>query len=319
MIKEIPISNSILSFLNILRFQFTVWLAAARLRTLPLSMAGIITGNAIAFEGDRFSLDIFILSLITAIAFQIISNFANDYGDGIKGTDNNDRLGPERTLQQGLLTAKAIKKGIYISSILAMLFAIALVYVALGREQLMVSIFFFLLAIAAVWAAIKYTVGQRAFGYSGLGDLFVFLFFGWVSVIGAYYLQSQTIDITALFLGTAIGLMSVGVLNLNNMRDIDNDKNSKKNTLAVLMGSQKAKRYHYFLIIVSGVFLYLGMGSSWVMKYPLSLLILFPLLFHLYQVNKIKEPRGFDPLLKPLALSTFSISLVLFVVFFLLR
>ena len=295
--------------------QFTVWFAAARLRTLPLSVAGIITGNAIAFEGDRFSLDIFILSLITAIAFQIISNFANDYGDGIKGTDNKDRLGPERTLQQGLLTAKALKKGIYITSIFAMLLATALVYVALGKDQLVVSIFFFLLAIAAVWAAIKYTVGLRAYGYSGLGDLFVFLFFGWVSVIGACYLQSQTIDSTSLFLGTAIGLMSVGVLNLNNMRDIDNDKNSKKHTLAVLMGSQKAKRYHYFLIIVSGVFLYLGIGSSWVMKHPFSLLILFPLLFHLYQVNKIKEPKGFDPLLKSLALSTFSISLVLFVIF----
>ncbi len=297
--------------------QFSVWLLAVRLRTLPLSTAGIITGNAIAFVGEVFSVDIFILSILTAIAFQIISNFANDYGDGIKGTDNMDRLGPKRALQQGLLSAGALKKGIVISVFVSIFLAIALIYVSLGWKQLQISLLFVVLAAAAVWAAIKYTVGKKAYGYSGLGDLFVFLFFGWVSVMGANYLQTQTITITAVFLGTALGLMSVGVLNLNNMRDIANDKNSQKNTLVVFLGSQKAKYYHYSLIFISGVFLFLGVNSLGIVDHLLFFLIFFPLLFHLYQVNKIKEHKSYDPLLKQLALSTFFISIALFVVFYL--
>ena len=299
--------------------QFSVWLAAARLRTLPLSVAGIITGNAIAAKEEVFSVNIFVLSLLTAIAFQIISNFANDYGDGIKGTDNVNRLGPERTLQQGLLTAEALKKGIFISALGAIALAITLIYISLGWEQLLISLFFLALTIAAVWAAIKYTVGQNAYGYSGLGDLFVFIFFGWVSVMGAYYLQTQTIDLRVLFLATAIGLMCVGVLNLNNMRDIINDKNSNKNTLVVLLGSRRAKRYHYILILISALLLYLGMESVGVIEYPISLLILLPLLFHLYQVYKIKESKAYDPLLKQLALSNFLISVALFFIFYYYR
>ncbi len=297
--------------------RFSVWLAAARLRTLPLSVAGIITGNAIASKEESFSTGIFVLSLLTAIAFQIISNFANDYGDGIKGTDNADRLGPGRTLQQGLLTPKALKKGILIAASISILLAVSLIYVALGGEQLLVSFIFIALAATAVWAAIKYTVGQDAYGYRGLGDLFVFLFFGWVSVMGAYYLQSKTVDSTALILGSAIGLFSVGVLNLNNMRDITNDKNSQKNTLVVYLGSQKAKYYHYFLMIFGSLFLFLGMGAGWVMENPLFFLIVLPILFHLYQVHKTREPKAYDPLLKQLALTTFFVSMALFVIFYL--
>lgn len=296
--------------------QIKVWLSAARLRTLPLSISGILVGNALSLNQPDFSWSLFVLMLLTAISFQIISNFANDYGDGIKGTDNANRLGPGRTLQQGLLSAKALKKGIVIAALISILFAVGLIYAALGGEQLLVSLIFIALAAAAVWAAIKYTVGQAAYGYRGLGDLFVFIFFGWVSVMGAYYLQTQTVDSTALFLGTAIGFLSVGVLNLNNMRDIANDKNSKKNTLVVQLGSQKAKRYHYLLMLLAALFLFLGMGTAWVKENPLSLLILLPILFHLYQVVKIREPKAYDPLLKQLALSTFFLSLVLFVIYY---
>tara|TARA_B100001248_G_C27375948_1_gene454281 strand:- start:612 stop:1520 length:909 start_codon:yes stop_codon:yes gene_type:complete len=293
----------------------SVWLAAVRLRTLPLSVAGIITGNAIASKGENFSSIIFALSLITAIGFQIISNFANDYGDGVKGTDNSERLGPKRTFQKGLLSASALKKAIFISALISMILSMILIYYALGSGKLMISALFLFLAISAIWAAIKYTVGKGAYGYLGFGDLFVFLFFGWVSVVGSSYLQSKTIDISALFLGTAIGLMSTGVLNLNNMRDIDNDKKSQKNTLVVYMGNIKAKRYHFIIIFLSGFFLFLGMGSTWVLKNPFSMLILLPLLFHLYRVNKIKEPKAYDPLLKQLAISTFIIAMLLFVIF----
>lgn len=291
-------------------------MTAARLRTLPLSVAGIISGNAIASRDERFSLTIFLLSILTAIAFQIISNFANDYGDGIKGTDNADRLGPGRTLQQGLLSAQALKKGIVTAALISILLAISLIYVALGGDNFLVSLFFIALTVAAVWAAIKYTVGRNAYGYSGLGDFFVFLFFGWVSVMGSYYLQTQNFDLIALFLGTAIGLFSVGVLNLNNMRDIDNDKNSNKNTLVVYLGSQKAKIYHYILMILGALFLFFGMGTAWVKENPLSLLIMLPIFFHLYKVLKIQEPKAYDPLLKQLALSTFFVSFALFIIFY---
>jgi len=299
--------------------QFLVWLAASRLRTLPLSVAGIITGNAIASNGESFSCVIFILSLLTAIAFQIVSNFANDYGDGIKGTDNADRLGPERILQRGLLTVKSLKKGIFISAMISILLSIGLIYLAFGGDQLLVSLFFISLAAIAVWASIKYTVGQGAYGYNGLGDLFVFLFFGWVSVMGAYYLQTQIVDSTSFFLGTSIGLLSVGVLNLNNMRDISNDKNSKKHTLVVYLGSQKAKRYHYLLMLLGALFLFFGIGIFWVKENPISILIILPILIHLYQVVKISEPKAYDPLLKELAMSTFFISLALFVIFYLYK
>lgn len=279
-------------------------------------MAGIVTGNAIALKEESFSSGIFILSLLTAVAFQITSNFANDYGDGVKGIDNDNRLGPGRTLQQGLLKRKSLKRGILISSLISVLLAFSLIYFALGSKQMLVSFVFILLTVMAVWAAIKYTVGERAYGYRGLGDLFVFLFFGWVSVIGACYLQTQTVDSTALFLGTAIGLFSAGVLNLNNMRDIANDRNSKKNTFAVYLGSQKAKYYHYLLMISGSLFIFLGIGLSWVKETTLSLMIVLPIYLHFYQVVKIREPIGYDPLLKQLALSTFFISIALFVFYY---
>ncbi len=299
--------------------QFSVWLAASRLRTLPLSVAGIITGNAIASKEESFSSVIFILSLLTAIAFQVVSNFANDYGDGIKGTDNADRLGPKRILQRGLLSAKSLKTGIFISATISILLSISLIYVAFGVDQFFVSLIFISLATTAVWASIKYTVGQGAYGYNGMGDLFVFLFFGWVSVMGAYYLQTQIIDSSSFFLGTSIGLLSAGVLNLNNMRDISNDKNSQKNTLVVFLGSQKAKYYHYLLMLMGTLFLFFGIGVVWVKENPISLLITLPILIHLYQVVKISKPIAYDPLLKELAMSTFFISLALFVIFYLYK
>ena len=299
--------------------QFSVWLAASRLRTLPLSVAGIITGNAIASKVESFSSVIFILSLLTAIAFQVVSNFANDYGDGIKGTDNADRLGPERILQRRLLSAKSLKTGIFISATISILLSISLVYVAFGVDQFFVSLIFISLATSAVWASIKYTVGKGAYGYNGMGDLFVFLFFGWVSVMGAYYLQTQIVDSSSVFLGTSIGLLSAGVLNLNNMRDISNDKNSQKNTLAVFLGSQKAKYYHYLLMLMGALFLFFGIGIVWVMENPISLLIILPILIHLYKVVKIIKPKAYDPLLKELAMSTFFISLALFVIFYLYK
>ena len=290
-----------------------IWLQAARLRTLPLSVSGIIMGNALALNHNDFSFIIFLLSILTAIAFQIVSNFANDYGDGIKGTDNEQRIGPKRVLQQGLLTSKNLKRGILVSVLVSIILSIALIYESLGVDKLLFSVLFILLAIGAVAAAIKYTVGTNPYGYSGLGDLFVFIFFGWVSVIGSYFLQINSIDLSIVLFATSVGLLSVAVLNLNNMRDIENDLNSSKITLAVRLGGYKAKVYHFFLISIAIILFFIGIGEQSLLIKTIYTLVFVPLFLHLYRVFNLKEPKQFDPELKKLALTIFFISIVFFV------
>ncbi len=290
-----------------------IWVQAARLRTLPLSVSGIIMGNALALSHNDFSFIIFLLSILTAIAFQIVSNFANDYGDGIKGTDNEQRIGPKRVLQQGLLTSKNLKRGILVSVLVSIILSIALIYESLGVDKLLFSVLFILLAIGAVAAAIKYTVGTNPYGYSGLGDLFVFIFFGWVSVIGSYFLQINSIDLSIVLFATSVGLLSVAVLNLNNMRDIENDLNSSKITLAVRLGGYKAKVYHFFLISIAIILFFIGIGEQPLLIKTIYTLVFVPLFLHLYRVFNVKEPKQFDPELKKLALTIFFISIVFFV------
>ncbi|MDA8850750.1 1,4-dihydroxy-2-naphthoate octaprenyltransferase [Flavobacteriaceae bacterium] len=290
-----------------------IWVQAARLRTLPLSVSGIIMGNALALSHNDFSFIIFLLSILTAIAFQIVSNFANDYGDGIKGTDNEQRIGPKRVLQQGLLTSKNLKRGILVSVLVSIILSIALIYESLGLDKLLFSVLFILLAIGAVAAAIKYTVGTNPYGYSGLGDLFVFIFFGWVSVIGSYFLQINSIDLSIVLFATSVGLLSVAVLNLNNMRDIENDLNSSKITLAVRLGGYKAKVYHFFLISIAIILFFIGIGEQPLLIKTIYTLVFVPLFLHLYRVFNVKEPKQFDPELKKLALTIFFISIVFFV------
>jgi 1,4-dihydroxy-2-naphthoate octaprenyltransferase len=296
-----------------LKNNIKIWLQAARLRTLPLSVSGIIMGNALALNHNDFSFIIFLLSILTAIAFQIVSNFANDYGDGIKGTDNEQRIGPKRVLQQGLLTSKNLKRGILVSVLVSIILSIALIYESLGVDKLLFSVLFILLAIGAVAAAIKYTVGTNPYGYSGLGDLFVFIFFGWVSVIGSYFLQINSIDLSIVLFATSVGLLSVAVLNLNNMRDIENDLNSSKITLAVRLGGYKAKVYHFFLISIAIILFFIGIGEQSLLIKTIYTLVFVPLFLHLYRVFNLKEPKQFDPELKKLALTIFFISIVFFV------
>lgn len=290
-----------------------IWVQAARLRTLSLSVSGIIMGNALALNHNDFSFIIFLLSILTAIAFQIVSNFANDYGDGIKGTDNEQRIGPKRVLQQGLLTSKNLKRGILVSVFVSIILSIALIYESLGADKLLFSVLFILLAIGAVAAAIKYTVGTNPYGYSGLGDLFVFIFFGWVSVIGSYFLQINSIDLSIVLFATSVGLLSVAVLNLNNMRDIENDLNSSKITLAVRLGGYKSKVYHFFLISIAIILFFIGIGEQPLLIKIIYTLVFVPLFLHLYRVFNLKEPKQFDPELKKLALTIFFISIVFFV------
>src|SRR5690606_37921623 len=224
---------------------------AARPRTLPLSVSGIIVGSAIAFAEGFFNPYILILSLITTIGLQILSNFANDYGDGVKGTDNADRVGPVRALQSGIISAKEMLSAMIVTTILTMIVAIILIYISFGSEQLFTSLVYFILGIFAVAAAIKYTVGNSAYGYHGYGDLFVFIFFGLVSVIGSYFLYTKKLEWDVLLPAISVGLLSVGVLNLNNMRDVHSDSKSNKNTMVVKLGITKAKKYHTVVIIVA--------------------------------------------------------------------
>ena len=225
------------------------WVAAARLRTLPLSISGIIVGSAM---GDSAFLKspIFWLAILTTIGFQIISNFANDYGDGIKGTDK-DRKGEKRMVADGIISGNAMKRAVLVTSALTFTIAIFLIYEAFGKSHFYKSVFFLVLGILAIVAAIKYTVGKNAYGYSGFGDLFVFIFFGWVSVVGSYFLFTKHLQWDVFLPATSIGLLSIAVLNLNNMRDIESDKLHKKNTLVVKMGIQNAKIYHSFIILIS--------------------------------------------------------------------
>ena len=289
--------------------KFKIWLQAARLRTLPLSLSGIIVGNGLAYESDGFSLVILVLSLATTIAFQVLSNFANDYGDGVKGTDNESRIGPARVLQQGLLTRAQLKKGIQICAAVSLVFAFALIYVAFGTSDLLYSLIFIILGIASVVAAIKYTVGSNAYGYRALGDLFVFLFFGGVSVLGSYFLQAQEFQIDLILPATALGFLSVGVLNLNNMRDIHTDKEVNKITMAVLLGASLSKAYHAFLLIgaVLTTVFYVKMD---IQPTYLFMIAVLPMMIHLRRVLGYTDPKEFDPELKRLALCTFLFSIL---------
>ena len=173
---------------NILQMnKASAWISAARLRTLPLSIAGILAGSAVAVKTAVFSLPILVLALGTTLGFQILSNFANDYGDGIKGTDNQDRVGPKRMLQSGLLTAKELKNGMIVTAGITLFLASVLIFTAFGSDHMVLSFIFFNLGIAAIISAVKYTVGDNAYGYKAMGDLFVFLFFGIVGVVGCYF------------------------------------------------------------------------------------------------------------------------------------
>lgn len=286
-----------------------VWLQAARLRTLPLSLSGIIVGNGLAFSNVNFSWMIFILSLLTTISFQVLSNFANDYGDGVKGTDNDSRIGPPRILQLGLLSRKELKQGIQVCVFISLILAASLIFLAFGISNQLYSLIFIGLALGAVIAAIKYTMGSNAYGYRALGDLFVLTFFGGVSVLGSLFLQTKLFTVELILPAISIGLLSVGVLNLNNMRDIKTDKESNKITMAVLLGARFAKAYHLFLLLGAVLTAVLYVKTNLEPSY-LFMIAVLPMMIHLRRVLGYDNPKEFDPELKRLALYTFLFSIL---------
>jgi 1,4-dihydroxy-2-naphthoate octaprenyltransferase len=287
------------------------FIKAARLRTLPLSISGIILGGFLAMSDGLFNGVIFSLALITTIGFQVISNFANDYGDGVKGTDAI-RIGEERMVSSGKISPKQMKKAIMISVILTIIFALFLIYESFGLSNFGYSVLFFILGIVSVVAAIKYTVGNLAYGYSGFGDVFVFLFFGLLSVLGSYFLFTKEIYFLLTLPAISIGLLSTAVLNLNNMRDYQNDKKSKKNTIVVKIGLKAAKRYHYSLLLLS----FISAVSYVVITFTKTVQFIFllayiPLVIHALFVYNNKEELWLDAELKKVALSTFLFSVLL--------
>lgn len=297
------------------------WIQAARLRTLPLSVSGIIVGsmyalahptNKILTPTEVFNWRIFGLALLTTLGLQILSNFANDYGDGMKGTDNEDRVGPKRAIQSGAISPEAMKRAIFLTASLTLISAMLLIYYAFRDTNIGYSLFYLVLGVLAIASAIRYTIGNTAYGYRGYGDLFVFVFFGLVSTLGVNFLYSKQLSFDLFLPATAIGLLSVGVLNLNNMRDEESDRKSKKNTMVVKMGGAKAKKYHYFLIVSAMVLvLMFAIIDEFHFDQYLFLLAYIPLTKHLITVYKNQEPRALDAELKKLALSTFALSILL--------
>ncbi len=259
-----------------------------------------------------FNWRIVIFALSTTLGLQILSNFANDYGDGIKGTDNDDRVGPKRALQSGVITPAAMRYAIFITGFLTLVSAMLLIYFSFKGKYFMYSIIFFVLGILAIASAVRYTVGKNAYGYRGYGDIFVFIFFGLVSTFGIYFMFSKQIDLILLLPATAIGFLSVGVLNLNNMRDQESDAKSNKNTVVVKNGNAWARKYHFFLVISAMILvLIFALLNDFHFDQYLFLFAYIPLTIHLFSVYKNKDPKLLDPELKKLALSTFLLSILL--------
>ena len=292
------------------------YIKAARLRTLPLSISGIIIGsylgnqfvNNLSETNNEFSIwgsAIFWLAILTTIGFQVLSNFANDYGDGIKGSDKN-RVGESRMVSSGAITPKQMKRAMIYTTIITLIIALLLIYVAFGSKNFELSVLFFGLGIASIAAAIKYTVGNSAYGYSGFGDLFVFLFFGLLSVVGSYFLFTNQLNFKIFFPAISTGLLSTAVLNLNNLRDREEDKKNNKNTLVVKLGLNRAKIYHFFLVFFALITALIYVFLDFTSIYELVFLVAFiPLIKNIIIVSKNKIPAELDGELKKVALSTF--------------
>ncbi len=288
------------------------WLSAMRLRTLPLSVSGIIIGACFAYYDGAFDLLIFIIAMLLTIGFQILSNLSNDYGDGIKGTDNENRVGPLRAIQSGKISERQMVDAIRKNILIVIILTVALLFAAFGTKHFLYGFLFLILGGLATYSALTYTIGESPYGYRGLGDFFVFIFFGLVSVIGSYFLFTKQLDHFVILPAIAVGLLSVGVLNLNNMRDINSDVLSNKMTLAVKFGSKKSKSYHNLLIlsamIVSFAFSILYYTSAWNLLFYISYI---PLILHIKKIKNAIDPKDFDSELKVLALTTFFFSLLL--------
>ena len=281
------------------------WISAFRPRTLPLALASILTGGFLAAAAGQFKGAVVGLAALTTILLQILSNLANDYGDSQNGADSVHREGPQRAVQSGAITPAQMKSAMLLFGGLSLLSGLALLWVALGAAGIGLFLGFFALGLAAIWAAVNYTAGSKPYGYAGLGDISVFLFFGIVGVCGTYFLQTQTLPLTVLLPAAALGCFATAVLNVNNIRDIKSDVLAGKITIPVRLGPAHARRYHWLLLLfglgAATVFVALTYHSPWQWLYALAAPLF---LFNATQVWQRQESMQIDPLLKQMALST---------------
>lgn len=302
--------NRIIMHRSIVAEGVSKWIEAARPRTVLLSLSGVMMGCFLAASTGLSNPVVWLLCALTAITLQVLSNLANDYGDFKKGVDNAHRTGPQRTLQSGAITERQMRLGIAIIAAIAFVAGALLIFVfaRLTWRELAV---FAALGVGAVLAALLYTLGKRPYGYRGLGDLFCFLFFGWVAVAGTYYLSTKSLDLAVLLPATAIGSLSNAVLNINNMRDYENDKASGKNSFVVKVGLKRAFVYHVFLIV--GAFICLSV-FLWLKQAPwhaYAFWLLFPWFAKdLVTIRKTFESGQLDPLLPKQVLHTFLLTVM---------
>jgi 1,4-dihydroxy-2-naphthoate octaprenyltransferase len=287
------------------------WIKAARPRTLPLALSGIIMGCGLALFYGAINTMVSVLAIITATLIQIFSNFTNDYGDSQKGTDNENRVGPTRTLQSGEISQIEMKKGMFLVGALSFLSGVWLVYLGTWHHSKIASFAFIGLGILSLIAAYFYTAGKKSYGYIGLGDIAVFLFFGLLPVIGVFYLNSGFLNAEVVLPALSLGFFSTGVLNLNNMRDIENDEQFGKITIPVRLGEKKSLLYHNLIIILGWItgfgFTLLQNHSNWQFIYLITLPFFA---FDLIKINKIRVAQELDPFLKRLALSILAFTLL---------
>ncbi|NCD42467.1 MAG: 1,4-dihydroxy-2-naphthoate octaprenyltransferase [Bacteroidia bacterium] len=291
--------------------RWKIWIQAFRPKTLPLALSCTVTGTFLALSYGHFRWPVFLLTLFTTLSLQILSNLANDYGDAKSGADNLSRVGPQRVTATGRISPHAIKRMILFFAFLSLFFGVTLIIFSLRSAPVFVLLLFLVLGLAALSAAIRYTVGSRPYGYRGWGDLYVFLFFGMLGVVGTFVMQTQTFSPVILLPAAAIGLFSTAVLNLNNLRDEANDRVSGKRTLVVIKGQAFGKRYHTALLL-TGLLMALAytflqhpspQNFLWMIVIPLFYLSIF-------KVNKALEPTALIRELQQLALSAFLFSLL---------
>ncbi|MEP5610860.1 MAG: 1,4-dihydroxy-2-naphthoate polyprenyltransferase [Cyclobacteriaceae bacterium] len=285
------------------------WIIAARLRTLPLAFSSILVGSALAWNQGATDLRVAGLTLLTAILLQVLSNFANDYGDAVSGVDSDLRQGPDRMVQSGAITKEAMRTALIIFSLLTLTSGILLLFLAFPDNwELMLA--FFGIGILAIAASIKYTVGKNPYGYAGFGDVFVFVFFGLVAVAGTYFLQTKSFEWSILLPAASLGFFAVGVLNVNNIRDIETDRVSDKFSIPVRIGKEKAGIYHALLIsaglLTSIVFVLLDYGHA----FQLAFILLGGLFLKNIRAVKNKAGQELDPHLKQMAIATLLFSVV---------
>jgi 1,4-dihydroxy-2-naphthoate octaprenyltransferase len=281
------------------------WIKAFRLRTLPLALSSIGMAGFLAYDHKQFNTIVFIGCVLTTLFLQILSNLANDYGDFMNGADGVHRVGPARAVQSGAISVAEMRSAIVAFSILSLIAGITLLYQVRGLLSVQLLIGFLVVGLLAIVAAITYTSGKKPYGYAGLGDISVFVFFGFVAVCGTYFLQSGNIAPDVLLPAISCGLLSTAVLNVNNLRDIDSDKLAGKKSIPVRIGPVYGRYYHLLLIAIAWLCASIYVAAHYTSIFNFMYLLSLPLFIrHLVLVFKTKEPRLLDPYLKQLALST---------------